>query len=274
MKSRHGIADGVVVLVVVGLLGTWSLARAGDQGLPSSSVSTVTLPGAISGAALSMGVPMEKRMATNGPGEPGVDIHQHDVWVHTFSLLNGIKDELMSQLDGAREQYPELLFTFRLLATYSNFLEVRVRNLSRNQVGAPGEALPPVMDLDCRFRTGLLPPDECPPYEDSTPGGRNALIIGEMRDATMEEKIKEFEEFNKLLSQLMPSCEDIKAERQEKLDRLNELAAHDYLMSEEIEEMYECIERVKTLTDVLLEYGCIRVLYLIDDPYLPVLEGQ
>ncbi|GEM_PF-1467844 len=264
MKPRQKTAGVAIVLLAIGLVGTLASSPAGDLGHSSSFASTVMLP-----SALPMGVPMDRRIDENGPGEPGAQSSQHDVWISVFSALNDMRGKLMSQLDAAGEQYPELLLTFRLLATYSNFLEVRIRDLSRSQVRATGEELPPVMDLDRRFRTGLFPPDICPPYPDGSLTARFGLTMKDIRDITMEEKI---EELNRRLS-LLRSCDDIKTERQEKLDRLNELSAYDYLTSEQLEEMYECVERIKTLTDALLENGCITVLYLIVEPNLPVLQG-
>lgn len=264
MKPRQKTAGVAIVLLVIGLVGTLASSPAGDLGHSPSFASTVILP-----SALPVGVPPNMRTAENGPSEPGAQISQHDVWISAFSALNETKDKLMSQFEAAAEQHPELLLTFRLLATYSNFLEVRVRNLSRSQVLTTGEELPPVMDLDSRFRTGLFPPDICPPYPDGSFSGRLGLTMQELRDTIMEEKIKELNR----LGSLLVSCEDLRTERQEKLDRLNELSAYTYLESEELEEMYECIERVKTLTDALLENGCISVLYRIVEPNLPPFPG-
>jgi hypothetical protein len=267
-KRKRTIA-AVTVLALAGLLWVLSLSIAGDLDPPATPAPIVKKPEPISVNMSFAGGRQNSLVSENGPDQLPERISQHEAWVDVFSEFNGVKDELMNQLEDAKYQFPELILAFRLVATYSNFLELRVRNLSRMGAQAKGIELSPVMDLDHRFRDWTFPPDLCPPYPDPTPGYRWGLTYQELRDMMMEEKLKRFGNPFEVLS-----CDDIREEYQETLERLEVLYQREFLTPSELEELYQCIEKLKELTDELVENGCITGFSFILDPNTPRLPDE
>lgn len=267
MKAKDRKTNvAVTVLVLAGLFGVLSLSLAGDLKPPVAPESIEIKPEGVSVNTIFTGVKQNQRISENGPDQLPDRLSQHEAWVEVFSEFKEGKDELMSQFEEAKHQFPHLVLAFRLVATYSNFLELRVRNLSRISRQEPATDLPPVMDLDRRFREGMFPPDICPPNPYPTPPERWGVTMDELREMLFEEELKRFGQ----PFEVIESCDEIREKYQETLDRLTELYKKVYLTSEELDELYQCIEKLKELTDKLIEYECIMEIGIIVDPNLPV----
>ena len=267
MEAKHKRTKvAVAVLALAGLLWILSLSMAGDLKPPATPASMAKKPEGVSVNTIFAGAKQDQRILVNGPDQLPDRISQHEAWVDVFSEFNEGKDELMSQFEDAKHQYPDLVLAFRLVATYSNFLELRVRNLTRIRGLGTATDLPPVMDLDHRFRKGIFPPDICPPNPYPTPPERWGITMDELREMLFEEKLKRFGQ----PFEVIESCDEIREKYQETLDRLTELYKQRYLTSEELDELYQCIDKLKELTDKLITNGCIMEIGIIVEPNLTV----